>query len=150
MLTFGNLPKKAWVPLPLQAHKQIPPQLSNNSLDSQDRIDQKKASNMSERDQIKQEKKKSALERNRQLKEQNKTKEKTVMNLNENIVIIIQEIQQLTVRSSSMRKQKVEMGKLSNNSYKKISRKSTNTFLDWTSPISRNPPYIHLHQKGGD
>ena len=48
---------------------------------------------MSERDQIKQEKKKSALERNRQLKEQNKTKEKTVMNLNENIVIIIQEIQ---------------------------------------------------------
>lgn len=45
--------------------------------------------------------------------------------MNENIIIIIQKIQYLTIRSSSRSKWKVEMGKLSNKYHKKNSQKST-------------------------
>lgn len=66
-----------------------------------------------------------ARERNRSLKEQNKTREKIIMNMNENIIILVEKIQYLTIRSSSGRKWKVEMGKLSNKYHKKNSQKST-------------------------
>lgn len=49
MLTLGDLPKKGWVPPSLKAHMQVLPLLFVNSLEIQDRRDQKRASNMLER-----------------------------------------------------------------------------------------------------
>lgn len=49
MLTLGDLPKKGWVPPSLKAHTQLLPSLFVNSLEIQDRRDQKRASNMLER-----------------------------------------------------------------------------------------------------
>lgn len=49
MLTLGDLPKKGWVPPSLKAHTQVLPSLFGNSLEIQDRRDQKRASNMLER-----------------------------------------------------------------------------------------------------
>ena len=44
MLTLGDLPKKGWVPPSLKAHTQLLPSLFVNSLEVQDRRDQKRAS----------------------------------------------------------------------------------------------------------
>lgn len=49
VLTLRDLPKKGWVPPSLKAYTQVLPLLFVNSLEIQDRRDQKRASNMLER-----------------------------------------------------------------------------------------------------